>query len=278
MQKEGIPLLKERKQMPWMAKFTGSVTLGVLAMLPSSKIMERDSYDPTLPNDTTGQNNILEEGVIKIVTSYAEIVHESIKTEYLEAINNVLEDITESDKTLKNDEVIVQAKLTSTHEPDRIDCEEIRDTDYRSPEERKYFLAECIIEPETEVTIIPETQSSETNSIPEILVQEQSPKTLTGEMVLAHTTEYYCEQVPGAPIIGDGGGWCGTTASGQPVGPGVAACSYNWELGTRLYIEEYNEEVTCLDRGLGEAPWVDIWRENNSQLRLIPYSNVTVVE
>ena len=49
------------------------------------------------------------------------------------------------------------AEPTATHTPlpDRTDCDEIRGTDYRSPAEREFFLANCVNQPEPSPTIDP---------------------------------------------------------------------------------------------------------------------------
>jgi len=57
----------------------------------------------------------------------------------------------------------------------------------------------------------------------------------------------------------------GTTASGLPAGPGVAACPPDWPLGTRIVVEGYGP-ATCLDR---YAPYlsrrVDLWTPTAQQ-------------
>jgi hypothetical protein len=51
----------------------------------------------------------------------------------------------------------------------------------------------------------------------------------------------------------------GTTYSGSHTRPGVAACSWNYDLGTRLRFSD-GREVVCEDRGrLGSAGWIDVW-------------------
>jgi hypothetical protein len=51
----------------------------------------------------------------------------------------------------------------------------------------------------------------------------------------------------------------GTTYSGTRVRPGVAACSWNLPIGTRLRFFD-GREVVCEDRGqLGNSGWADLW-------------------
>lgn len=49
--------------------------------------------------------------------------------------------------------------------------------------------------------------------------------------------------------------YCGLTASGVPVGPGVAACPSWMPFGTVLRVEGIGT-VTCWDRG---PDWLDLW-------------------
>lgn len=53
----------------------------------------------------------------------------------------------------------------------------------------------------------------------------------------------------------------GVTYSGGTTFSGVAACSWGFEMGTRLRFLEDGREVVCLDRGqLGNGrAWVDVW-------------------
>lgn len=53
----------------------------------------------------------------------------------------------------------------------------------------------------------------------------------------------------------------GVTFSGGATFAGVAACSWGFEMGTRLRFLEDGREVVCLDRGqLGNGrAWVDVW-------------------
>ena len=54
----------------------------------------------------------------------------------------------------------------------------------------------------------------------------------------------------------------GITASGAPVGPGVAACSYEFALGQHVLVWRQDggaEVFVCLDRGLLGPMWIDIW-------------------
>lgn len=51
----------------------------------------------------------------------------------------------------------------------------------------------------------------------------------------------------------------GTTYSGTRTRPGVAACSWNYAIGTRIRFAD-GREVVCEDRGrLGSSGWVDVW-------------------
>lgn len=85
---------------------------------------------------------------------------------------------------------------------------------------------------------------------------------ISGE--LSQITGYYCEQIPGFPV-GDGGGYCGTTASGELAQLGTAACGEKWPLGTKLNIEGFGQ-VTCLDRGYLGWDQVDIFFPTNRDL------------
>ena len=51
----------------------------------------------------------------------------------------------------------------------------------------------------------------------------------------------------------------GLTYSGEPTAPGVAACSWNIPLYSKVRIAGAMT-VTCLDRGeLGFSDWIDVW-------------------
>lgn len=51
----------------------------------------------------------------------------------------------------------------------------------------------------------------------------------------------------------------GTTYSGTRTRSVVAACSWNWAIGTRFRFPD-GREVVCEDRGqLGSSGWLDIW-------------------
>ena len=55
---------------------------------------------------------------------------------------------------------------------------------------------------------------------------------------------------------------CCITASGAPVAPGVAACSYEFALGQRVLVwrQDGDAEVfVCLDRGLIGPMWLDLY-------------------
>ena len=58
-----------------------------------------------------------------------------------------------------------------------------------------------------------------------------------------------------------GNGFCGAMANGQRVFAGAAACSYNLSFGTRFQIanDPSGRTYVCLDRGVPDATWVDIW-------------------
>ena len=104
-------------------------------------------------------------------------------------------------------------------------------------------------------------KSGESNS-PIAPKPAHSPNVGEGEIV--PITGYYCQQVPGY-YIGDGGGYCGNTASGEPVRPGVAACGRKWPLGTKLFIEGYGQ-VVCLDRGHLGQNQIDVFFPTNKDL------------
>jgi len=62
--------------------------------------------------------------------------------------------------------------------------------------------------------------------------------------------------------VGQGGGFCGRTASGATVTSGVAACGYAYQLGQviRIVGDPTSGYYTCLDRGGGlGAHQVDVW-------------------
>lgn len=99
------------------------------------------------------------------------------------------------------------------------------------------------------------------------------------ETGLSRITGYYCKQIPGY-FIGDGGGFCGNTASGKPVRLGVAACGNKWALGTKLHVEGYGT-VECQDRGHLADSQVDIWFSTNKDMAESgkpEWAQVTVVE
>jgi hypothetical protein len=61
---------------------------------------------------------------------------------------------------------------------------------------------------------------------------------------------------------GQGGGFCGRTASGATVTSGVAACGYGYQLGQVIRIsgDPTGRQYTCLDRGGGLSAYqVDVW-------------------
>lgn len=103
--------------------------------------------------------------------------------------------------------------------------------------------------------------STFSNQITKIASQDSASDN-EGEVV--PITGYYCRQVPGYPV-GDGGGYCGNTASGQPVKEGLAACGDRWKLETKLLIEGY-KKVICLDRGHLGYEQVDVFFPTNQDL------------
>lgn len=137
----------------------------------------------------------------------------------------------------------------------REDCEEIRGEAYNSQEERTWFLENCI----EESASAPSEQTLVENT-----PQNVAPSTPSGKTVIAPITGYYCEQIPGYPV-GDGGGWCGITASGAQVAPGMAACGYNWNMGDVLHIQGHGN-VVCTDRGHLNPNQVDVFYQNNAGL------------
>jgi hypothetical protein len=78
----------------------------------------------------------------------------------------------------------------------------------------------------------------------------EPPPDTGGYQLSSRLTFYSCEE-----------GFCGYTASGVQVGPGVAACSYNLAFGTQFYIlgDPSGMIWTCLDRGWLSDTWVDVW-------------------
>jgi len=114
-------------------------------------------------------------------------------------------------------------------------------------------------------------------------ISQPSPVDLSSpsenEADLSRITGYYCEQVPGYPI-GDGGGYCGNTASGEPVRSGIAACGDQWSLRTKLFIEDWGE-VECLDRGYLGYNQIDIFFPTNKdwvESGKPDWAKVTIIE
>jgi len=74
------------------------------------------------------------------------------------------------------------------------------------------------------------------------------------ELVRVQLTIYAC--------IGDAtGAYCPgeqSTASGQPVGPGILACGDLFAIGDSIYLDG-KWLGTCLDRGRGPPAWIDVW-------------------
>ncbi len=69
----------------------------------------------------------------------------------------------------------------------------------------------------------------------------------------------------------------GTTYSGQPVGPGVGACSWNIPLYATVRFPD-GREYRCLDRGsgLGSVGWLDIWVPSVDEARRLGRYTATV--
>ena len=86
---------------------------------------------------------------------------------------------------------------------------------------------------------------------------ERATEPAAGARVDATLTFYVCSGSP----PGFQEGYCGITASGQPVYEGGAACGYAMPLGATFTIEgdPTGRTYTCIDRGLGPHWWVDIF-------------------
>ena len=80
-------------------------------------------------------------------------------------------------------------------------------------------------------------------------------------------TYYYCSQGSSLASIGDGGGFCGFTASGEPVQAGGASCARG-NLGQRFRIvgDPLRRVYTCIDTGGGVfGEHRDIWFANSDE-------------
>lgn len=112
---------------------------------------------------------------------------------------------------------------------------------------------------------------------PESSVVSQSDDNLP---ILSRITGYYCRQVPGYPV-GDGGGYCEGTSSGEELrAEDSAACSEKWPEGTILQIEGY-KQVKCVDAGYLAWDQVDVWFPTNKDLEdsnKPQWAKITVVE
>ena len=94
--------------------------------------------------------------------------------------------------------------------------------------------------------------------------KNEDTKSLSNESILSHITGYYCQYIPGH-LRGDGGGYCGLTAMGIQVEPGMAACGSNYPLGVYIEVERLGRFL-CADRGLLSPNQIDIFFETNEQL------------
>lgn len=107
-----------------------------------------------------------------------------------------------------------------------------------------------------------------------------TPKDTGDQPGLSRITGYYCEQIPGYPI-GDGGGYCTGTASGEQLrAEDSAACGAKWPMETKLQIEGY-KQVTCIDTGYLAWDQVDVWFPTNKDLEdsnKPQWAKITVVE
>jgi hypothetical protein len=77
-----------------------------------------------------------------------------------------------------------------------------------------------------------------------------TPPLAAGQRVTATISFYYCQDAPGVPPYGDGGGFCGAMANGAVVFPGAAACARQY-LGQRFRIvgDPTDRIYTCADTG-----------------------------
>ena len=95
-----------------------------------------------------------------------------------------------------------------------------------------------------------------------VSVETPIPTTEAPERAVAYrssswVTWHYCAYDGG--FYGDGGGFCGHMANGQVVHAGSAACSWNWDLGTVIWIDGVGT-VICKDRGLlGSRGHIDVF-------------------
>lgn len=79
------------------------------------------------------------------------------------------------------------------------------------------------------------------------------------------TTGYYCTRIDGY-YVGDGGGWCGPTASTLLPFPGAAACGSALGLYAWVYIEELGQWLWCVDTGHLAPNGVDVFYPTNQAL------------
>lgn len=112
--------------------------------------------------------------------------------------------------------------------------------------------------------------AQEAEDTAEVVDAEDAPVEIgTALQVMQVRTTYFLER--------------GVTYSGAYTRPGVAACSFDLALGTRLRFSD-GREVVCLDRGrLGNGypySWVDVWAASPAEGRRLAatYGSVTVVE
>lgn len=93
----------------------------------------------------------------------------------------------------------------------------------------------------------------------------------------APITGYYCQYVPGY-TYGDGGGYCGTTASGIVVGTyaNMAACGWGWNLGDVIEIDGYGR-VICYDTGHLGRYQIDLFFYTNAQMDLSGKPEVALI-
>lgn len=133
------------------------------------------------------------------------------------------------------------------------------EAEVKTSDQNAVKLSELELQPyEVTVSEIPNEDKEEISS------NNKNTKNLSNEDNLSPITGYYCQYIPGH-IRGDGGGYCGLTAMGIQVEPGIAACGANFPLGVYIEIEGFGRFL-CADRGYLSPNQIDIFFETNEQL------------
>ena len=119
----------------------------------------------------------------------------------------------------------------------------------------------AVIDPTPELTVGPAPQARPTKES----AQQSAPNVGEPTKEKVQLTFYYCDRTVEMPD--DGGGYCGTTATGTTVHPGTAACPAAW-LGRSFTIVGDTSSLvyTCEDTGnLVAGNQVDIWFQINGE-------------